>query len=359
MSTAAAAFAAALRQQLCSLEASSGHSPHSSSPSTPSLRPALRLQLGALWARGQLQGRHLPLQRALQGGGGGPRGHGRRGAGEPAGAQAGARGAGAHRRRPAAPLPGAPAAAQVGAWRRGSAGRGLAGRAAGWECSWLAGRRLPGALERLVHALAAATLPWPSPSPRSHAACTACTALPPVLPLSPPRPCRYLENVPTIVPVLEKEYRNASRRLEETQVELNDLHPEKLKVGGRAAGWLGGWVAEPGAGGGVRGCRQACGGSCGRAGWRQLCACAQPHPALAASSCSRCLLPPCPAPALRFLLAPPAACRRRAASSASPSSPSCSCCCGARWPRPPSALGRPWPTSTSGAAPLWGPTTSP
>lgn len=44
-------------------------------------------------------------------------------------------------------------------------------------------------------------------------------------------PHRYLENVPTIVPVLEKEYRNASRRLEETQVELHDLHPEKLKVG--------------------------------------------------------------------------------------------------------------------------------
>ncbi|KAI3430573.1 hypothetical protein D9Q98_005166 [Chlorella vulgaris] len=44
---------------------------------------------------------------------------------------------------------------------------------------------------------------------------------------------RYLENVPTIVPVLEKEYRNASRRLEETQVELNDLHPEKLKEKGR------------------------------------------------------------------------------------------------------------------------------
>lgn len=42
---------------------------------------------------------------------------------------------------------------------------------------------------------------------------------------------RYLENVPTIVPVLEKEYRNASKRLEETQVELHDLHPEKLKVG--------------------------------------------------------------------------------------------------------------------------------
>ncbi|PRW32964.1 Dynamin ARC5 [Chlorella sorokiniana] len=44
---------------------------------------------------------------------------------------------------------------------------------------------------------------------------------------------RYLENVPTIVPVLEKEYRNASRRLEETQVELHDLHPEKLKEKGR------------------------------------------------------------------------------------------------------------------------------
>ena len=42
--------------------------------------------------------------------------------------------------------------------------------------------------------------------------------------------CRYLENVPTIVPVLEKEYRNASRRLEETQSELGDMHPEKLKV---------------------------------------------------------------------------------------------------------------------------------
>jgi len=44
---------------------------------------------------------------------------------------------------------------------------------------------------------------------------------------------RYLENVPAIVPLLEKEYRNASRRLEETQGELNDLHPEKLKERGR------------------------------------------------------------------------------------------------------------------------------
>lgn len=50
-------------------------------------------------------------------------------------------------------------------------------------------------------------------------------------------PLRYLENVPTIVPVLEKEYRNASRRLEETQNELNDLHPEKLKV--RVCGCVG------------------------------------------------------------------------------------------------------------------------
>ena len=47
--------------------------------------------------------------------------------------------------------------------------------------------------------------------------------------------------MPTIVPVLEKEYRNASRRLEETQVELNDLHPEKLKVGGLWGYVCGGW----------------------------------------------------------------------------------------------------------------------
>ena len=44
---------------------------------------------------------------------------------------------------------------------------------------------------------------------------------------------RYLENVPTIVPVLEREYRNASRRLEDTQTELNDLESEKLKDKGR------------------------------------------------------------------------------------------------------------------------------
>ena len=39
--------------------------------------------------------------------------------------------------------------------------------------------------------------------------------------------CRYLENVPTIVPLLEKEYRIALRRLEDTQDELSDLHPER------------------------------------------------------------------------------------------------------------------------------------
>ena len=40
-------------------------------------------------------------------------------------------------------------------------------------------------------------------------------------------PCRYLENVPSIVPLLEKEYRIAAKRLEDTQEELNDLHPDK------------------------------------------------------------------------------------------------------------------------------------
>lgn len=59
------------------------------------------------------------------------------------------------------------------------------------------------------------------------------------IPCFPCPGCRYLENVPTIVPVLEREYRNASRRLEETQSELNDMHPEKLKVRVEA-GWS--WV---------------------------------------------------------------------------------------------------------------------
>jgi hypothetical protein len=45
---------------------------------------------------------------------------------------------------------------------------------------------------------------------------------------------RYLESVPAIVPLLEREYRIAARRLEATQDELADLHPEKLKDKGRA-----------------------------------------------------------------------------------------------------------------------------
>lgn len=44
---------------------------------------------------------------------------------------------------------------------------------------------------------------------------------------------RYLENVPTIVPVLEREFRSAARKLEDTQAELHDLHPERLKEKGR------------------------------------------------------------------------------------------------------------------------------
>ncbi len=40
---------------------------------------------------------------------------------------------------------------------------------------------------------------------------------------------RYLENVPAIVPLLEKEYRNAAQRLSATQEELTDLAPERLK----------------------------------------------------------------------------------------------------------------------------------
>lgn len=51
-----------------------------------------------------------------------------------------------------------------------------------------------------------------------------------------PKPCaslasalrgRYLENVPAIVPLLEKEYRNAAQRLTATQEELKDLAPDK------------------------------------------------------------------------------------------------------------------------------------
>lgn len=42
---------------------------------------------------------------------------------------------------------------------------------------------------------------------------------------------RYLDNVPSIVPLLEREYRHAAARLEATRTELRDLQHDKLKVG--------------------------------------------------------------------------------------------------------------------------------
>lgn len=44
---------------------------------------------------------------------------------------------------------------------------------------------------------------------------------------------RYLDNVPSIVPLLEKEARNAAARLDRTVAELQDLHPDRLKDKGR------------------------------------------------------------------------------------------------------------------------------
>ena len=38
---------------------------------------------------------------------------------------------------------------------------------------------------------------------------------------------RYLENVPAIVPLLEKEYRNAAQRLSATQEEVTNLASDK------------------------------------------------------------------------------------------------------------------------------------
>lgn len=43
---------------------------------------------------------------------------------------------------------------------------------------------------------------------------------------------RYLENVPSIVPVLEKEFRNAQDKLTQTVQELSDLDTDKLKERG-------------------------------------------------------------------------------------------------------------------------------
>jgi hypothetical protein len=47
---------------------------------------------------------------------------------------------------------------------------------------------------------------------------------------------RYLDNVPSIVPLLEREYRNAAARLDATRAELNDLAHDRLKVGD-GIGW--------------------------------------------------------------------------------------------------------------------------
>lgn len=41
---------------------------------------------------------------------------------------------------------------------------------------------------------------------------------------------RYLDNVPSIVPLLEREYRHAAARLEGTRSELAGLQHDKLKV---------------------------------------------------------------------------------------------------------------------------------
>lgn len=41
---------------------------------------------------------------------------------------------------------------------------------------------------------------------------------------------RYLENVPAIVPLLEREYRQSAARLEATRAEMDDLQHDKLKV---------------------------------------------------------------------------------------------------------------------------------
>jgi hypothetical protein len=49
---------------------------------------------------------------------------------------------------------------------------------------------------------------------------------------------RYLENVPSIVPVLEKEFRNAQDKLTQTVQELSDLDTDKLKERGTLHNFL-------------------------------------------------------------------------------------------------------------------------
>lgn len=56
-----------------------------------------------------------------------------------------------------------------------------------------------------------------------------CYCLPP---LPPQR--RYMDNVPAIVPLLEREHRVAESRLSTSKKELDDLATDKLKVSGCA-----------------------------------------------------------------------------------------------------------------------------
>ncbi len=153
-----------------------------------------------------------------------------------------------------------------------------------------------------------------------------CWALPQVLQRS------YLENVPAIVPALEKEYRHAAVRLDTTRSELSDLQHDRLRV------WLGGWF---------RGARR----TCLWVGFERKA----PAPAGRAGSAAQ--------EAVARLVFVGSGMRlfngfddwrlshhrTRAASCASCSSPTFSCCSRAPWPRQRSALGRHWPTSTCAA----------
>lgn len=47
---------------------------------------------------------------------------------------------------------------------------------------------------------------------------------------------RYMDNVPAIVPLLEREHRVAESRLDASRKELDDLASDKLKVGAPAHG---------------------------------------------------------------------------------------------------------------------------
>ena len=44
---------------------------------------------------------------------------------------------------------------------------------------------------------------------------------------------RYFENVPSIVPLLEREHRGAAQKLDDTVAELSNLQEDRLKKRGR------------------------------------------------------------------------------------------------------------------------------